>query len=374
MNIPFGDIIKDGLTSFFKKESNESVLGIDIGSSSIKVVQIKKKGGKAVLETYGALSLGPYMQSDIGQVVNAPVDVIASALVDVIKEANVTTNYSAAAIPSLSSFMSVITLPSGVSKENFAEIIPNEARKYIPIPMSEVSLDWWPIPRQVESYEESEVGVVQPEVKTEVLLVAIHNDTLSKYQDILNKVGLNTNFFELEIFSSIRSTFSHDLAPVLFIDFGASKTKLSIVEYGIIRVFHIVNRGGADISKNISQAMSISFKDAEKLKREIGLDKSANVDAAEIVSLSIEYMLSDANNVVLAYEKKYNKNISKVILSGGGALTKGLFNRAKENFRAEVIYGDPFSKTEAPAFLTPVLEVSGPEFAAAVGIALRQLS
>lgn len=374
MDISFGSIIKNGLDSLFKKQGVESVLGIDIGSSSIKIVQLKKKGGKAVLETYGALALGPYMQSEIGQVVNAPVDVVVQALNDLIKEANVTTTYSAVAISSLSSFMSVITLPSGIEKEKFAEIVPNEARKYIPIPISEVSLDWWPIPRQVESYEGGASSVVQPEVKTEVLLVAIHNDALSKYQDILNKAGLSNNFFELEIFSSVRSTFSHDIAPVLFIDFGASKTKLSIVEYGIVRVFHIVNRGGCDITNNISQSMSISFKEAEKIKREVGIDKNSNSDVADIVSLSIDYMLNDANNVVLAYEKKYNKNISKIILSGGGALTKGLFEKAKENFRAEVVYGNPFSKTEAPAFLNPVLEVSGPEFAASVGIALRQLS
>jgi type IV pilus assembly protein PilM len=372
MDTSLGSIIKNGLNSLFKKESNESALGIDIGSSSIKIVQIRKKGGKAVLETYGALSLGPYMKSDIGQVVNAPTDIISAALVDLMKESNVTTNYGAVAIPSLASFMSVISLPSAIEKENFSSVIPNEARKYIPIPISEVTLDWWVIPRQVESIEDN--SVTTADIKTEVLLVAIHNDTLAKYKDVLEKSNVSTNFFELEIFSSIRSTFSHDIAPVLFVDFGASKTKLSIVEYGVVRIFHIVNRGGADITKNIAQSLSIPFNDAEKIKREVGLDANMNPDVANIVSLSVDYIIADSNNIVLAYEKKYNKSISKVILSGGGALTKGLLARATENFRSEVVYGDPFSKTEAPAFLTPVLEASGPEFAAAVGIALRQLS
>ena len=77
---------------------------------------------------------------------------------------------------------------------------------------------------------------------------------------------------------------------------------------------------------------------------------------------------------MLAYEKKYNKNISKVVLVGGGSLLKGLLERATANFHAEVVYGDPFSKTEAPAFLQPVLSMSGPEFSVAVGLALRQLS
>ena len=76
---------------------------------------------------------------------------------------------------------------------------------------------------------------------------------------------------------------------------------------------------------------------------------------------------------MFAYQKKYNKNISKVILTGGGSLTKGLIERAVSNFHTEVIYSNPFSKTEAPAFLLPILEISGPEFSVAVGLALRQL-
>ena len=178
----------------------------------------------------------------------------------------------------------------------------------------------------------------------------------------------------MEIFSNIRSSFNYDLAPVMFMDFGASKTKLSIVEAGVVRVFHVVNRGSQDISKNISSSLGITFAEAEKLKRSVGLDAGANAEVADIVRLSVDYIFSDTNSVVLAYEKKYNKTISKVIMIGGGSLIRGLMPRAVESLHSEVVYGDPFSKTEAPAFLKQVLELSGPEFSVAVGLALRQLS
>lgn len=360
---------------FFKKEKSESALGIDIGSSSIKVVQLKKKGGRAVLETYGALSLGPYANLVIGQLTNLPVEALSQALSDIIKEANVTTKIGAIAIPSSASLISLISLPNGIGEKEFPEVVQNEARKYIPVPISEVTLDWWMIPQQVESFEDTATSTaVKPEVKNEVLVVAIHNDTLSKYREILSKTGLTSDFFEIEIFSSIRATLSHDLTPVLIMDFGASKTKLSIVEYGITRGFHIINRGSHDITLNISQSLSISFAEAEKLKREVGIDISVNPTVAEIVRLSVDYIMTDTNNVVLNYEKKYNKNISKVILSGGGSLTRGLLERAQESFQAEVVYGDSFGKIEAPAFLAPILQASGPEFAVAVGLALRELS
>jgi len=157
-------------------------------------------------------------------------------------------------------------------------------------------------------------------------------------------------------------------------DFGASKTKLSIVEAGVVRLFHVVNRGSQDISSNIATSLGVSFEEAEKLKRSVGLDEKDNKDVADVAKLAIDYIFSETNSVVLTFEKKYNKNISKVVLTGGGSLLKGLLPYANSSFHTEVFYSNPFSKTEAPAFLQPILEISGPEFAVAVGLALRQLS
>ncbi|MCE9517904.1 type IV pilus assembly protein PilM [Candidatus Nomurabacteria bacterium] len=374
-------IISSGFSSltsaFGSDNSSQSALGIDIGSSAIKVVQLKKKGGKAVLETYGAISLGPYAQTEIGQVTNLPTDEIVKALQDVMKESNVTTRLGVMAIPSSSSLIFTLSLPANVTEDKLPMIVPIEARKYIPVPISEISLDWFMIPQEVISFENSmnkQSSTVAPAPSVEVLVVAIHNDILTKFQEILKKTELRSDSFEMEIFSNIRSAFDHDIAPILLIDFGASKTKLSIVESGIVRVFHVVNRGSADISKNIAQSLSIPFTEAEKLKRTVGLETNSNPQVAEIARLATEYIFSDTNSVVLAYEKKYNKNISKVILTGGGSLLKGFKERASDNFHVEVVHANPFSKTEAPAFLDNVLTQSGPEFAVAIGLALRSLS
>jgi len=373
-------IISKGLASitdmFGGDKNTNSILGVDIGSSAIKVVQLKKKNGKAVLETYGAISLGPYGNTDIGSVTNLQTDDIVRAFIDVIKESNVTIKNGIIAIPSSASLIFTITLPDKITEDKFASVIPIEARKYIPVPITEVTLDWFVLPREVESSENNimspKEAPVVPLDKTEVLVVAIHNDILTRYQEILKKTELHSDSFEMEVFSNIRSSFSHDLAPVLLMDFGASKTKLSIIEEGVVHVFHIVNRGGADITKNIASSMGISFAEAEKLKRTVGLDINSNPEVGDIIRLSMDYIFSDANGVVFAYQKKYNKNISKVILTGGGSLVKGLMDRAKVNFNTEVVYSNPFSKTEAPAFLAPILEISGPEFSVAVGLALRQ--
>ncbi len=375
------NIISAGLANlsniFSSDKSSNSILGVDIGSSAIKVVQLKKKNGKAVLETYGAIALGPYANTDIGSVSNPQTDDIVKALLDVIKESNVTTRSGIIAIPSSSSLIFTISLPDKITEDKFSSVIPIEARKYIPIPISEVTLDWFVLPKETESSENNvmDKSTVQApaDLKTEVLVVAIHNDILSRYQEILKKTEIKSDSFEMEIFSNIRASFSHDLAPVLLMDFGASKTKLSIIEEGVVHVFHVVNRGGADITKNIASSLSMSFSEAEKMKRNVGLELNNNPEVADIIRLSVDYILSDTNSVVFAFQKKYNKTISKVILTGGGSLIKGLKDRAVSNFHTEVVYSNPFSKTEAPAFLEPILEISGPEFSVAVGLALRQL-
>lgn len=382
-SIDFKNIISKSLSDLTKiissKGKLDSVVGIDIGSSAIKIVQLKKSGGKAILETYGVLALGPYDKKEVGAVTNLGVESISKALIDVIKESNVTTKISVVAIPSSSSLIFTISLPAQVNESQLANIIPLEARKYIPVPIGEVTLDWFVIPQEVEDYvndniEDGNAEKMVAESKLEVLVVAIHNDILSKYRDILEKTELKASSFEMEIFSSVRATLGHEISPILIIDLGASKTKIYIVEAGVVLVFHVINRGSQDITRNISQAFGISFDEAEKLKRNIGLDDSNNKDVAEISRSVIDYILTDTNSVVFAYEKRYNKTIGKVILVGGGSSMKGLHDHMKKSFHTEVIYGNPFSKVEAPAFLEPVLEASGPEFSIAVGLALRQLS
>lgn len=373
-------IISEGVASlsniFKSSKSSDSALGIDIGSSSIKVVQLKKKNGKAALETYGIISLGPYANADVGTVTVLKTEDISRALIDVMKESNVTTKSAVISIPSLSSLIFTLSLPGNVEESQLSKIIPIEARKYIPVPISEVTLDWYMIPKEVEFIETDGVSKEDESAKSqiEVLVVAIHNNTLLQYQEILKKTELNSDSFEMEVFSGIRSSFNHEIASVMLIDFGASKTKVSIVEAGVVRVFHVVNRGSQDITRNISQSMGVTFTEAEKLKRSVGLSHNIDDKVENIVRMSINYILTDINSIVFAYEKKYNKTVSKVFLIGGGSMTRGLIEVARQNFQAEVVFSNPFSKTEAPAFLGPVLENSGPEFAIAVGLALRQLS
>ena len=354
-----------------------SVLGIDIGSSSIKIVQLSRKNGHAVLETYGELALGPYAGKSVGEATNLPPEKITEAIADMLKEkeVNITTRVCGVAIPFASSLMAVIEMPTMPLKQ-LESMIPIEARKYIPVPISEVALDWYVIPKDKNPDTEQEANLNEkPSIqKLEVLIVALHNDTLIRYRDMVTKNALDANFFEIEIFSTMRSILEQELTPVLIVDMGATSTKLYIVERGILRSSHMVNRGSQNITDELSKSLGISVTDAEYLKRDKGLLGEINgIKTKDVVTLTLNYIFSESNRVILAYQKKYNKNVSKVVLVGGGSALKGVVDVAKNSFQTEVVAGDPFAKVVAPAFLEKVLHETGPEFAVAMGVALRRL-
>lgn len=362
------------LSDMFKKE-NRSALGIDIGSSSIKVVQLQKKGDKAVLETYGELALGPYGGVSIGQSTNLTTEKIVSAVNDLIneKEVKITTKVCGLAIPFKASLLSIIQMPDIPEKE-LAGMVPIEARKYIPVPMGDVTIDWSIIPkRDVEEAVPEVKGAEKPKT-IDVLLVAIHNNIINQYKEVVSKTGLDAKFFEIEVFSSMRAVLEGVQGPVMIFDMGASTTKLYIVDRGLVHHSHTINKGSQEITQNIARILNVSTEEAEVIKRSVGMGKTVDgVDLSETVSVISDQIFSEANRFLFDFQRKRNQNIKSVYLTGGGSALKGFRDLASKNFKVEVISGDPFEKVETPAFLQEILKTTGPEFAVAVGAALRCL-
>lgn len=370
------DTIKQALSGLFGNSGPSDAVGIDIGSSAIKVVHIKKDGNKAVLETYGALALGPYIQDGvIGQVINTDVPTLVKALKDIFTETKITSTNVVLGIPSVSSIVFILQLPAEIDEKALGTTIPIEAKKFIPVPLSDVSLDWYVIPEREDSGTESRVIAESGgEAKISVLVVATLNETLAQRTEILQKSNLPVDSLEIELFSNIRALLSRELFPVLIIDIGASKTKLTIVEHGIVQTFRLVNKGGQDMTQSIARSLALQFAKAEQIKKEYGLMPAAEYPAlVDLLKGQFSLIAQEANTTILGYEKRYNKNVSKIILTGGGAMTKGLLAYYGETFSAEVVLGNPFEKVEAPVFLQGILETTGPEFSAAIGLALKRI-
>jgi len=354
-----------GLLGAFKKQDGESVLGIDMGTSSIKIVQLVEKRGSAVLETYGEIALGPYNEAEIGQAVHPPVEKVVEALTDLLREANINSRIGGMAVPLSASLISIVTLPTK-NPADLAAMVPIEARKYIPVPVGEVSLDWFVIPEEEANFL-SASGRTRAPNSTDVLLVAIHNSALSRLDAVLKGASLSPRFFEIEPFSMARAAYEHSTKPTMVIDFGASGTRVYIVEFGIIDVSHTINKGGQDITSALAQSLSLTFAEAEKMKREKG------VGDTEAGASTLNYIFAEIKRIYLTYQRTEGKAISQVVMVGGGSLLPGIFETAKKEFDATVSLGDPFSHVQVPAFIQDVLADVGPTFATAIGLALRAL-
>src|SRR3989344_612855 len=352
------------LTSSFTKKSGQSFIGIDIGLSSIKVVQISEQKGGAVLETYGELALGPYANAEVGQAVNLPATKIAEALIDLFREANITSRTGGVSIPLAASLISVITLPTR-NESDLATMIPIEARKYIPVPVSEVSLDWFVIPEAERTFLRTNAPLSSN--TTEALLVAIRNDTLTKFGNIMKVATVSARFYEAEPFSMARSAYEHSTSPTMIIDLGASSTRIYIIEFGIIEISHTVNRGAQDLTLALERSGGLTFAEAESEKRSKGVVGNPAGVAA------LEFIFSEARRIFLTYQRKEGKSVSRVVLVGGGAELKGITDIASKFFDAHVLLGSPFDKVTTPAFIGDILKNAGPSFASAVGLALRAL-
>lgn len=353
----------------------DSVVGVDIGSSAVKIVELRKKGGRAVLSTYGALALGPYANGSVGQVTKLPNEKVAEALRDILREANANTKVCSFAIPLSASLLSLIEMPV-LDQKQLPQMVPIEARKYIPVPMSDVTLDWWVIPkteREMTYSPDDPMSKIQKAKLVDILLVVIQNAVLNNYREIVRLTGLDVSFFEIEAFSTIRAVMNRETTPVMIFDMGAGATKLYIVEMGIVRTSHTINRGSQDITMALAQSLGINVVEAEKLKRDKGLIVEGNTGGVEAVSIILGYIFAEVNRVLISYQRKSSKVVRRVILTGGGSVLKGILPFAQKNLESEVELADPFAKVDAPAFLQGILKDAGPQFAVALGIALRQL-
>lgn len=357
------------------KKKAESVLGIDLGSSSIKIAQLRRLKEKAILETYGELSTGPYGDGTVGRASRMSEAKAREAIQDLIKESGAKAKEAVVSIPMRASFVTVIDMPL-MSERELAEAIQFEARRYVPVPLPEVVLDWWVIPEGfgAEANKGEDETLAKKKKFMAVLLVAIHKEILDKYRSLLKAAGLRASAFEIEIFSAARSLLSNDLSPILLLDAGAASTKIAVADYGIIRMIYAYERGSQEISDAIAGALGINFARAEELKREIGLSlRPEHQEIRSVIEPLVDHFLSEAGRVILDYRRRSGRSISRVMLYGGGAMLKGLVEKTAERFGLETNLGQPFSRLSYPSLVQPAVKEVGPSFATAIGLALRGL-
>jgi type IV pilus assembly protein PilM len=342
---------------------SKNCLGIDIGAASIKLVEVSGFGKKKKLENYAEFQLPPTTSSIKtfhGENLLLVSDKVSEILQAVFKRAKIKQKKAALSIPDFSTFFTTFTLPP-MTESEIPQAVEFEARHHIPLPLSEVTFDW-----QIIEKEE-----MLPGVKLKILLVAVPNKVLQNYQRMATLSQLEVKGMEAEVFGLIRSSIPEDKYqnPVCLVDIGWQSTTVSIVEKKNLRVSHSFDISGTGLTRTLSQKLNIDFEEAEKLKKEYGLDPHRE-DISKILISEIDSLALEIEKVCQDFYQSEGKKVENLVLSGGTALLFGLREYLETRIKKNVQIADPFSSVSFPSILEPRLKELGPSFAVALGVAL----
>lgn len=343
----------------------KSFLGVDIGTSTLKLVEIGKEDGDLILKTYGEFKMPSHEKEEEAAFLSSILDFSDVELSDIlktmIKESEAKSRDISFSIPVYSSFFTVIEFPS-MSKDELSQAINLQAQQHIPIPVSEVVIDWKAIEERL---------VRDTTAKTQVILVAVPKEIVNKYVRIAQLASLNLMALEVETFSLARALVrKEDKGANLLIDMGARNTNVSIVEDGSVRASHNFDLSGRDLTRAVSRSLGLNWGRAEKLKIEKGLEDEA---VANILIPMLDRISSEIEKVGGLYKRRYGKEIARFFLAGGGSQFPGIEKYFTGRFVKEIKIGDPFGNIIYPSILAETLQEVGPTFSVAVGLALREL-
>ncbi|HEY4520984.1 MAG TPA: pilus assembly protein PilM [Candidatus Paceibacterota bacterium] len=320
------------------------VLGIDIGSSSIKIVQLRASLEKPILETYGMIELNAYGADSEKKQAEGAIDKRAVAILDLLQEIGATARRGGMSLPLSSVFVSLIETVKRDEKQ-LRQIIEKEARAYIPVDLDKVTLVWQIIPEHEDqrgAFAHAEETMTESAHPQKILLAAASNDTLHTYEKIARDAQLTVSFFEAEVFSALRAVPQEKGAPYLFIDIGTSGSKSYIAD----------ERGNTLATHYLDVA------------------RSASGDTSEMITKTSE----NALRMVHEYNAAHPKIIGACILSGAGARIPDMAPYIAHKTGLPVMIADPFKEVQTPMILEDTLRDVGPLYTVACGLALRALA
>lgn len=371
-------ILFQKLSKFFLKPIPRLIpikcIGIDIGTSSIKIVELSKIGARVKLENYGETSIltlyeNPFRtfekntfllsSSDIGKIISA-----------ILEETAIQTKIAIFTIPDFSTFFTNIELPQ-MTKKELPMAVDFAAPQYIPIPLSEVVLDWQLIKGKAGG---------RSKTRLQILLVAVPNEVINQYQAIAKITKLETKFLEAEAFALLRSLAKTDKITIGLVEIGAQSSTCSIVDNGVLKSSHSLNIAGNEMTRSLAKTFSLSYNEAERLKKKYGISPLSKEipgqegnKAAKVILSSVDSILVEVQRIFDSFFRSEKKEVQKVILAGGSAQLPGLREYFSSILKKEVEIINPFANIFYPPILEETLKEISPGYAIALGAAIRGL-
>jgi type IV pilus assembly protein PilM len=259
-----------------------------------------------------------------------------------------------------------------MSEKEIGQAVPYEAKQHVPIPLTEVILDW----QTIGTVKKNEGIPGQPAVeKTLVLLVAVPQEVVNKYKRIAKLAGLDLYALELETLGMIRSVVGGEKTPMILVDIGGRSTNINVVDGGALRMSHSIDTSGADITQAISHGFNVNLLRAEAIKKERGIIVApGEEDLKTLITTLLDVIIAEIERISGLYLRRYGVKTEKIVLCGGTSNLPGLLDYFKDHFRGqEVLLGNAFGRLVFPDVLTPLVPELSPVFATAIGLAMREI-
>jgi len=365
-----------------------ATFGLSISDSCLKIIKLKKKGKFLSLASWGETEIKPDVIEE-GEVKNEDVfsKIIKEAVKDV-KGERLKTKHVILAVPEKKGFLTVIQMPK-MEEEELKSAIPFEAENFIPLPISEVYLDFQIIPPVHDQLDH-----------LDVLIAALPKNIVDGYLSCFKRAGLTIQALEIESQSISRALVKNGLStlPILIVDFGKSLTNFIIYSGYSLRFTSSTPISSQQLNEAISRSFHIDLKEAEKLKLRYGLQMPGQYPANEArlkltgkkitkkdIFEAMVPVLADLTGQVKKYLSYYQthpnhghlftkkRGVEKVLLSGKDACLKGLVSFLSLALGIPVELGNPWSNI-LPEPLREVPELSFEEslgYSASLGLALR---
>lgn len=355
------------MSIFSPKPPSQSYLGIDLGLSGIKLVELMNEKGRARLVTYAFVDFPSAAQS--GTPLTEDIDKTAALIKKMVAKSRATSKKAVSALPIASVFSSIISVPAANEKE-LKEAIQWQAKKLIPVPLEEITLDF----KTIDSTD-GEGG----KKVTRVLITGAPKPLVNKYVEIFKKAGLELISLETEAFAMTRSLIGKDRSSIMVIDIGSQRTNISVIERGIPFLNRSIATGGRAITETIAKTLGIPFEQADSMKRDIRTMQSfaPTGDISPILTTLLKPIIDEVKYSFNLYQGQteggQNKRIDKIILTGGSALLPRLPEFLTQMMNVNAYLGDPWARVIYPQDLRPVLDEIGSRFTIALGCAMRDI-
>jgi type IV pilus assembly protein PilM len=338
-------------------------VGLDIGSSYLKIVQLKERKGGYELAAFEVLQLPPELIVE-GSIIDSLR--LIDAIKEILKKAKVKTKNAVIGIAGHASvIIRRITLPE-MTEEELSESIKFEAEQYVPFDIDDVNIDF-----QILGQAE-EIG------QMDVMLVAVKKDIINEYTNVVRETGLLPVVVDVNAFTLANMyEINYEIEPdrnIALVNIGASTINLNIIKEGMT-VFTRDSAVGSNVhTEALQKEYSIGYEQAEAVKRGEPVEGVSVAEAAQVISSSSEEIVSEISRSLDYFRSTtYQEEIHEVVLSGGGAMIKDLPTQLAEATGLAVRVAEPFRNIQIPGkFDLAQIEAQATMAAVAVGLALRR--